>query len=629
MRLFGGRAAERAERKVWNAHLRRSNDRQAEIETLQFLLTSIKKRHTWDRIKCTIALGIPAFWILMIAFRPYLPTWLHPLLENVPAIWTIAVSLAIAGFQWRNLLYYQRQVIPLVQEMYERAMAKHDRELLTVLSNVLRTEAGLIERGESLRQDSKLHLGNQEGEKHERGHELDAEHECMGADVAAADRNQTDGPNPSPMQDDGEGHGRNADREDGEQRGAPSGLSDRVHIEGCPSDEKGQRHAGCGSQGDWNQAARGHVPILRRASASGVAGSQSTTCATRRSCEIRLSRSIRRIRYAVLSSGRCCPSLHAIARGDGETIATAYPRASIAMTALRAARSSRGEINTMRQSRGKNRDRTQATCANGHSPPGRTWVRWSRIRYSCFRPNAGGTQSRTSRCTIRPTRFFDASTWSAIPSAARTPCSIGFSVSVPMNDSRRASTTITTSPERSPSYSFVKSRSRRADAFQLMRRTSSPATYSRTPQNSVPGPIRREATCPNHGRVRRGWSAARRRSSIAGATTSGDRTSRTTSWAPRASGSNDRARTGPRTKSPFTAERILYARRRVPSFSRDTTAWFVPRRTTNSRGRTSAISTRSRDGPSFRTTSSTSTSRPASVRSADSDRRATIRGLGD
>src|SRR5205809_17654 len=86
----------------------------------------------------TIATGIPAFWILMIALRPYLPTWLHPLLENVPAIWTIAVSLAIAGFQWRNLLYYQRKVIPLVQEMYERAMAKHDRELLTVLSNVLR-----------------------------------------------------------------------------------------------------------------------------------------------------------------------------------------------------------------------------------------------------------------------------------------------------------------------------------------------------------------------------------------------------------------------------------------------------------------------------------------------------------
>jgi len=138
MRLFGRRAAERAERNVLKAHLLRSNDRQAEIETLQFLLTSIKKRHTWDRIKCTIATGIPAFWILMIALRPYLPTWLHPLLENVPAIWTIAVSLAIAGFQWRNLLDYQRQVIPLVQEMYERAMAKHDRELLTVLSNVLR-----------------------------------------------------------------------------------------------------------------------------------------------------------------------------------------------------------------------------------------------------------------------------------------------------------------------------------------------------------------------------------------------------------------------------------------------------------------------------------------------------------
>lgn len=138
MRILRRQATEDAERRALTAHSRRSTDRQAEIETLQFLLTSIKKRHTWDRIKCTIATGIPAFWIIMIALRPYLPTWLHPLLQDVPAIWTIAVSLAIAAFQWRNLLYYQRRVIPLVQEMYERAMAKRDRELLTILSNVLR-----------------------------------------------------------------------------------------------------------------------------------------------------------------------------------------------------------------------------------------------------------------------------------------------------------------------------------------------------------------------------------------------------------------------------------------------------------------------------------------------------------
>ena len=138
MRILRRRASEKAERAALKAHSRRSTERQAEIEALQFLLTSIKKRHTWDRIKGTISTGIPAFWIPMIAFRPYLPTWLHPLLENVPAIWTIAASLAIAGFQWRNLLYYQRHVIPLVQEMYERALAKHDRELLTILSNVLR-----------------------------------------------------------------------------------------------------------------------------------------------------------------------------------------------------------------------------------------------------------------------------------------------------------------------------------------------------------------------------------------------------------------------------------------------------------------------------------------------------------
>src|SRR5256884_9245240 len=138
MRLFRRRAAEQTERNVLKAHLRHPTDRQAEIETLQFLLTSIKKRHTWDRIKCTIATAIPAFWILMISLRPYLPTWLYPLLQGVPAIWTIAVSLAIAGFQWRNLLDYQRRVIPLVQEMYERAQAKADPQLLTILSDILR-----------------------------------------------------------------------------------------------------------------------------------------------------------------------------------------------------------------------------------------------------------------------------------------------------------------------------------------------------------------------------------------------------------------------------------------------------------------------------------------------------------
>src|SRR2546427_3014934 len=297
------------------------------------------------------------------------------------------------------------------------------------------------------------------------------------------------------------------------------------------------------------------------------------------------------------------------------------------MIPLNAARSRSGEINTMRQSRGKNRDKTQTTWPNGHSPPGRTWVRWSRIRYSCFRPNAGGTQSMTSRCTMRPTRFFDARTCSAIPSAARTPCSIGLSVSVPTNDSRRASTTITTSPDRSPSYSFVKRRSSRAEAFQLIRRTSSPAAYSRTPQNSVPAPICLEGTCPNHGRVRRGWSFVRRRSSIVGATTRRASIGRTASSAPRASGSRDRTRTGPIRKSPFTRDRTVYDSGIASPRSRDTTAWFEPLMITNSRGSTSTISMRSKVGPSFRTTSFTSTSRPTSARSRESVRTALRRGL--
>lgn len=138
MRIFRRRVGEHGLGTETTRHRRLSTERQAEIEALQFLLTTIKKRHTWDRIKGAIATAIPAFWILMIALRPYLPTWLHPLLQDVPAIWTVAVSLAIAVFQWRNLLDYQRRVIPLVQEMYERAQAKADRQLLTILSDVLR-----------------------------------------------------------------------------------------------------------------------------------------------------------------------------------------------------------------------------------------------------------------------------------------------------------------------------------------------------------------------------------------------------------------------------------------------------------------------------------------------------------
>src|SRR5881397_119106 len=138
MRIFRRRVGEQAGGTQPTRHRRLSTERQAEIQALEFLLTTIRKRHTWDRIKCTIATAIPAFWILMIALRSYLPIWLHPLLQDVPAIWTIAVSLAVAAFQWRNLFDYQRRVIPLVQEMYERAKAKADRQLLTILSDVLR-----------------------------------------------------------------------------------------------------------------------------------------------------------------------------------------------------------------------------------------------------------------------------------------------------------------------------------------------------------------------------------------------------------------------------------------------------------------------------------------------------------
>src|SRR5881396_4353222 len=101
MRIFRRQAVEQAERGALKARLRGSTDRQAEIEALHFLLTSITKRHTWDRIKCTIATSIPVFWILMIALRPYLPSWLHPLLQDVPAIWTIAETSWRSG--WSQL----------------------------------------------------------------------------------------------------------------------------------------------------------------------------------------------------------------------------------------------------------------------------------------------------------------------------------------------------------------------------------------------------------------------------------------------------------------------------------------------------------------------------------------------
>src|SRR5688572_26284719 len=131
-------------------HSRASDERAAEIEMFRVLLESMKKRHVWDRIKCAIATGIPAFWILLILLRAHIPPVIsaavpplladsvRPVLEDVPAIWTVAVSLAIAGFQWYNLAHYQRQVIPLVRDMYERAMTRREPALLTMLGESLR-----------------------------------------------------------------------------------------------------------------------------------------------------------------------------------------------------------------------------------------------------------------------------------------------------------------------------------------------------------------------------------------------------------------------------------------------------------------------------------------------------------
>ena len=151
MRVRGQRTtAENTEAGRVGGRVRSPDERQVEIDMFRVLLTSLKKRYTWDRIKCAIATGIPAFWIVMLVLRPHLsavlltsvPSWLaapaQPLLEDIPAIWTIAISLAVAGFQWRNLAHFQHRVIPLVREMYERAQTRRDPELLTMLADALR-----------------------------------------------------------------------------------------------------------------------------------------------------------------------------------------------------------------------------------------------------------------------------------------------------------------------------------------------------------------------------------------------------------------------------------------------------------------------------------------------------------
>lgn len=129
---------------------RPSDEREAEIAMLRFLLDSMKKRHAWDRLKGAVATAIPIFWIVLIVSRPFVPpalsdafpAWIvssvQPLLEQTPAVWTVAVSLAIAGFQWYNIAYYQRRVIPLVRDMYEHALTRRDPRLLTMLGEALR-----------------------------------------------------------------------------------------------------------------------------------------------------------------------------------------------------------------------------------------------------------------------------------------------------------------------------------------------------------------------------------------------------------------------------------------------------------------------------------------------------------
>src|SRR5207247_3363935 len=107
MRIRKRQAGPEVGRGTPEAYPRRFSEREAEIATLQFLVTSIRKRHTWDRIKCTMATGVPVFWIVMVALKPFIPSWLHTLIGNVLAMWTNDVSLSISAFIWWIHVYSQ------------------------------------------------------------------------------------------------------------------------------------------------------------------------------------------------------------------------------------------------------------------------------------------------------------------------------------------------------------------------------------------------------------------------------------------------------------------------------------------------------------------------------------------
>src|SRR5207302_10027645 len=76
----------------------------------------------------------------------------------------------------------------------------------------------------------------------------------------------------------------------------PTAVGDGEEDPGDQGFEEGQHGERRPPQPERHQARRGHAVILRRASARGVAGSQSTTWATRRSWATRFARSMARIR---------------------------------------------------------------------------------------------------------------------------------------------------------------------------------------------------------------------------------------------------------------------------------------------------------------------------------------------
>jgi len=156
-------------------------------------------------------------------------------------------------------------------------------------------DRGEEERSESFGKDPDFDVPHQQGDDRQRGKELDSEDEDVSNDVRRPEEDEAQPPRPSPMQD-------VADRQENEvypegkgEASNPCAVEDENEIPCDSRLQEAKEGRWCQPQGPRDQARLGRAVILRRARAKGVAGSQSTTVATRRSCRTTFARSIARI----------------------------------------------------------------------------------------------------------------------------------------------------------------------------------------------------------------------------------------------------------------------------------------------------------------------------------------------